>query len=181
MIILDTETTGLGIPSVAPLAQQPRVWEIAAFKVDDKTLKQTGTLTLAINPQCIIPPEVVKICHLDAKSLKSLESAPTFIEVYQEVADFFLGEKIMVAHNLPYDALMLYYELLRIEKQCAFPWPFEHICTVELTYHLKNKRQKLTDLYEHCTKKKLDQEHRGLADVEALYEVVKWCRKNKLL
>ena len=181
MIIWDTETTGLGIPSVAPLTQQPKVWEIGAFKVDDKTLKKVAELNILVNPQGLIPPEVVKICHLDATKLKAIEKAPTFMEVYQDVADFFLGERVMVAHNLPYDTLMLYYELLRIEKQCAFPWPFEHICTIELTYHLKNKRQKLTELYEHCTGKKLDQEHRGLADVEALYGVVKWCRKNKLM
>lgn len=176
VIIFDTETTGLPKASAAPLNLQPQIIEFAAVKVD-KNLKVKKRIEFLIKPVAPLEPIITKITGLTDKDLADkLE----FIDHYPALCDFFLGEKEMLAHNVEFDRRLLEFDLLRIGKQCNFPWPIRHICTVEATFHLENKRLKLVELYEKATGAPLAQTHRAMDDVEALLECVRWCVAEKI-
>lgn len=174
MIIFDTETTSLLMPEVAELSTQPHIVEIAALKLDNKYREVGRYKTLVLPAVPLNEEEHKKITGL---TNADLETAPTFLEIYPHLADFFIGQDTIIAHNLEFDKGMLVAELRRIGKEFAFPYPPEQICTVNLTKHLKGHRLKLTELYEIKIGKPLKQLHRAMSDVEALTEIV---RKMKL-
>jgi DNA polymerase-3 subunit alpha (Gram-positive type) len=176
-VIWDTETTGLLQPT--RLAEkQPKIIEIFCLKVDDESLEEVDTLSTLINPQKSISEKITEITGITDKDV---EDKPAFVSVYPKLAEFFLGEKTMVAHNLTFDRDMLHYELVRMGKDRAFPWPPEQICTVEQTMQVKGFRLKLADLYEHCFGEKFDDAHRAEADVRALYRIFKHLRGSNML
>ena len=169
MIVLDTETTGLIQPEISELAAQPRIVELAMIKVDDN-LKEVARYESMFNPKRQMPDDASKISGIRSKDLKD---KPEFVAELPRITEFFLGERILVAHNAPFDVQMIAYELKRIDRICRFPWPPEHWCTVEMTYHIKNRMMKLTELYQHVLGRQLEQKHRAMADVEALLEVLR--------
>lgn len=170
MIIFDTETTELLKPEVADLNIQPHMIEIAMVKLgaDYEVLDQYEAL---LNPGVPIDEKTHK--RITGLTEAELADKPLFIELYDEIVEFFLGESILIAHNLQFDLGVLVAELRRTGKEYAFPYPSNQLCTVNLTKHLKGRRLKLTELYEIKTKKKLEQKHRALSDVEALVEIVR--------
>lgn len=179
MIVFDNETTGLSKPIACPLNEQPQIIEFAAIKLDDKSLKERGRMTFLCNPGIPLPAEITKITGLKDKDLAD---KPPFVNFYPSMADFYLGERFLVAHNLDFDRSMLTFELQRIDKLTQFPWPPKHICTVEKSYYIKNKRLKQTDLYEIAMGKgKTYKAHRAMDDVEALCDIIRWLRKEKAL
>lgn len=87
------------------------------------------------------------------------------------MAEFFLGEKEMVAHNLPFDAAMLLFELRRCQAEIRFPWPMIHTDTIQLAMpHYKGKFMKLTDLHDELVGP-YEQKHRALDDCYCLKRV----------
>ncbi len=177
MIILDTETTNLAAPEAAPIEQQPWVTEFAAIKVDDK-LKEVERLEFLCRPKVPIPAEAVQITGITNEMVKD---KPPFSAFVPRLIDFFLGERCMVAHNMSYDATVLRHELNRLGRVTAFPWPPVQICTVEQTLSIKGFRINLGDLHLELTGKPHKDAHRAMADVEALYRVVKELRKRKVM
>lgn len=172
MIILDTETTDLLKPDIADLASQPHIIEIAMIKVHPhQDWKEVDRYTALLQPPIPIDEEAHK--KITGLTNADLEGMPTFLELYDEISFFMLGEGILVAHNLPFDRGVLVCELRRIGKEYAFPYPYKQICTVDRTKHLKGHRLKLIDLYELKMGKKLAQTHRAMDDAEALLEIVK--------
>lgn len=171
MIILDTETTGLVQPSVAGLAAQPSIIDFYALKVDLRDMSVVGELELLCKPPQPIDAVITKITGLSNADLDGLEP---FGAHFDEVAQLFIGESEVVAHNCQFDMSLLEFEMQRIGKGFMFPWPVRRCCTVEATYHILNRRMKLTELYEHALGRPLEQKHRARADVEALWEVVQW-------
>ena len=145
IILLDFETTGLILPSSSDLALQPRIIEIGAIKVSDKgsVVAELGEL---IDPRQEISPEITKITGIKPDELKGKR---TIEEVIPELADFFLGAHTLVAHNVAFDRDVLYFELLRTGWERRFPFPPNQVCTVDSTMHIKGRRMKLTELYEH--------------------------------
>jgi DNA polymerase III epsilon subunit-like protein len=174
MILLDTETTGLTEISVAPLDSQPRVLELFARRVDDQTLETQSELHFMCSPGIPIPEKVTQITGITDDMVKGERR---FAAHYLELAQFFLGETILVAHNLPYDRTVLLHELTRIDKITQFPWPYVHICTVERSQDLTNKYLTLTNLYIHYYGTDPHQLHRGAGDVDILHAVVRAMRK----
>lgn len=172
MIIWDNETTGLVGPSPIPTDRQPRIIELCAIKLDDKTLKEKGVIDVLIHPGIKLPEIITTITGIRDEDL--IGKLP-FKAHADEVADFFLGERYSVAHNNDADTNFLYYELVRLGRQNAFPWPPRRICTVEKTVCIKGHRLKLGELYELATGKKLEGAHRAINDVRALCESVRWC------
>lgn len=181
MIILDTETTNLIKNSIQPLAQQPRIVELTALKLDPLTLDEIDHLTFRANPGVPMNPEAVKITGItDA----DLAKETPFVTYITSLARFVCGSLALVAHNLSYDRDMLAMELARADRQYRFPWPPEHICTVEATTHLQGKRFNLEDLYAVATGRKMSDvytAHRSLDDCRALAEIVRWLRKEGLI
>lgn len=161
-----------------PLNQQPSIVELAAVKLDDQTLDQVAELSFLCKPPTAIEPDAFKASGI---TMESLADKPPFVHFLPAVAEFFCGERVLVAHNAEFDRKLLMFELQRVGKMCNFPWPYVHVCTVEATFHLRGHRLKLTELYEHALNKKLDQKHRALDDVYALADVVRWARQEGLL
>lgn len=169
MILFDTETTDLLKPDIADLSAQPHIIEVAMIKLDDSTYEEVDRYQALIHPGVPLDEEVHR--SISGLTNADLADSPTFLELYEEVCEFYRGETKWVAHNLGFDRGVLVCELRRIGKEFAFPYPTDQICTVERTRHMKGRRMKLTELYEELTGHKLDQKHRAMSDAEALVEI----------
>lgn len=179
LIIFDTETTGFVQPDRTPLEKQPQIIEYAAIKVDAETLEEKDRLEFLCNPGKKLPDEIVKITGITDKQL--VDEKP-FTAYYPELVKFHLGVPSFLAHNVAFDRDMLRIELQRMGKILNFPWPARHICTVEKSFPLLQRRQKLGELYYVASEgKKLDGAHRAMIDVEGLLVVVKWLRTKGLV
>jgi len=171
MIVLDTETTGLLKPSASDIDEQPRITEIYACKVD-RDFNFISEINTLVNPMVPIPEDVVEMTGITDEMVAN---APTFPLIYDELCDFFLGEEIAVAHNASYDMNVIRWELTRYGKEIHFPWPRRHICTVEDSFVIKNKRLNLSKLHEMATGRPHDQgAHRAKHDVMALVRCFNW-------
>ena len=177
MIIIDTETTGLPQPSVAGLDAQPSIIDFYAMKVDLRDMSIIGEVEFLCKPPNPIDAVITKITGLYNSDLDGLEP---FGAHFEEVAQLFVGETEVVAHNCQFDMGLLEFEMARLGKSTLFPWPMRRCCTVEATYHLNNRRMKLTELYQHAVGRPLEQKHRARADVEALWEVVQWMYRERM-
>jgi DNA polymerase III subunit epsilon len=178
VIILDNETTDLTAPDAAPIEQQPYITEFAGIKLDDKTLKEVARFTFLCKPKILIPAKAVEITGI---TNQMVAGCPPFVKFLPEFTEFFIGERIVVAHNLAYDIAVIKYELQRLNRVTAFPWPPRQICTVELTVPMKGYRMNLGDLHLELTGKPHKDAHRAMADVEGLVNIVQVLRKKGLL
>lgn len=121
---------------------------------------------------------ITKITGLTDADLKG---KPKFITILAELQEIFHRARTMVAHNLPFDRSLLYFELQRIGRECQFPWPTRHICTVEASMSIKGHRLKLQELFEIATGRPANQTHRAMGDVELLLDAVKYLRNKKMI
>lgn len=170
MIILDTETTGLLLPQALTADKQPRIIDLACVQLDPYTGEEVNRFETLLNPDQPITDEITRITgYTDA----DVRAAPRFADVLPGLVEFFLGENSFLAHNLPFDKGMLYWELVRVDAVTAFPWPGRQFCTVQLYVDEFGKFPKLTQLYERKLGRPLDQKHTAMADVEALVEIVR--------
>ena len=172
MIFFDLETTGLPKAEGSDLDMQPKIIEFGAIKLDEG-LVESDRIEFLCNPGYPLEPIITKITGIKDEDLK--DEKP-FIANYQRVCEFFLGEKTVVAHNLPFDRKILKFELERLDKLTKFPWPYEHICTVEIGEGVWGKKRKLGDIYAEISGKKIEGAHRSTADIEAMIEIFKWYR-----
>lgn len=179
MILFDTETTNLCGPDGLPLEKQNRIIELAAVKLDPRTLKETDSLNFLVNPGIAIPPESTKSHgYVDA----DVAGLPPFAARWLEVAKFFLGEQIAGAHNCDFDCRVLELELARLGKVTSFPWPLYRLCTVEASCHIHNRRLKLGELYGLATGGgKIQGAHKALNDTRALAVCVRWMKDKKMI
>jgi DNA polymerase III epsilon subunit-like protein len=167
--LFDTETTGLLLPEGAPLANQPRIIEFAAIKINPQ-LEEVGRLEFMCNPGLPLPAIITKITGITDKDLYGKLMFDHYIS---DLIDFFSDVDIVVAHNVNYDMGMLSNELRRNNSFDKFPWPSTNICTIEATYHIHNRRMKLEQAYEHFCNKPVINKHRAMGDVETLLELTK--------
>jgi len=173
IISFDTETTGLLKPEENPVSEQPRIIEFAAMKFD-----QSGNLLdqieLLINPGIQLPPVITKIT---GKTDRDLQDKPSFVEVFSDIASFFVGADILTAHNLAFDRDLLANELLRIDRVFNFPFAPMQICTVKSTLQLQGYRLNLTKLHNYLFGCDFVDAHSALGDVKAqsrcFFELVK--------
>lgn len=177
-IIFDTETTGLVKPMATPIEDQPQIIEFAAIKVDFDTLEEISRLEFLVNPKTELPEVIVKITGITDEKLS--DEKP-FIAHLDDLSHFFLGAEVLVAHNLAFDTSLLRFELTRIGCEFKFPWPPTQICTVEASFSINNRRMRLCQLHELAEGAEHKDAHRAMADVEALYRVIKYMRKEGLL
>ncbi len=163
IIITDTETTGLLKPIPTKIEKQPFITEIYAVRIspDFKFVSEVDTL---IKPPIPISEEITKITGISDDTVKD---APSFFQVYDELYNLFEGCRYLVGQNIEFDVGMIYHELFRHNFERKFPWPKHHICTIESSYHYKNKRLKLADLHEVLFKKGFKDAHRAKSDVMA--------------
>lgn len=168
-LVYDNETTGLLKPQVSDLSQQPKIIEFAVVCID-QSYERISEHSWLIYPGEEITPEITKITGLTNADLLG---KPRFIEVLPEIEDVFIGKHRLMAHNLPFDMGMLTNELTRVNRQFAFPYPPNQLCTVQLGADLiYGRRAKMTELYQDTMGKPLAQTHRALDDVNALVEII---------
>lgn len=173
-ILFDTETTGLLQPSINDISAQPYIVEFYAVKIDDD-FNVLGEFETYIKPPIMIPPEVSKIHGVDDAKVSK---APAFSDIASDLCNFFVGVDNLVAHNLPYDRSMLANELLRCDMVLKFPWPPNHICTIEKSMWIEQRRMNLSKLHEHCVGKPHENAHTAKADVFALVRCYHWLLEN---
>ena len=178
MIILDTETTGFTRPEVIQVEHQPEIIEFAAVRVNEHLIIEQEISFLCRPRNLPLTAEVIRATGIMTEML--LHAAP-FSRHVHELTQFFLGEETMVAHNCSFDRDVLAYELKRVERLTRFPWPWNHIDTVELTMDIpaerkKSPRLKLSELYFALTGLTPVVKHRALDDVKTLLECVRALR-----
>lgn len=181
-IVFDTETTGLEKPEPVELYKHPFMIEIYCQKI--RFDKDNDIIILGEFESLVKPPVPVsdKITEITSITNDMLRKAPTFIEIYDELCRFFLGTTYMVAHNCSFDMGIIRDELKRHDKEYHFPWPKEHICTVERTECITNKRLNLKTLYQIATgKDSFPNAHRAKGDVIPLVEILPWLKENNFL
>lgn len=166
MIFFDLETTGLTAPSNSNPAVQPRIIEIGAIKVDEQ-FNEVAVFHEVIDPETLLTEEITRITGLQQRDV---EGQRPFCVAVADVAEFFVGERWLVGHNLEFDLTVLHHELRRVGWERRFPYPPAQSCTIDGTMHLKGYRLKLTELYELLHKEPLHQTHRALDDVRALVQ-----------
>ena len=172
MIVFDLETTGLPKAEGSDLDMQPRIIEFGAIKLNDK-LEEIDRIEFFCNPGHPLDPVITKITGITDEMLK--DEKP-FIANYYRLCEFFLGCDTMVAHNLPFDRKVLKFDLERIDKVLHFPWPYWHICTVEVGESVWGKKRKLGDIHKEVTGEEIKDAHRSVNDVEATIKILKWYR-----
>lgn len=173
MIVFDTETTGLPVAMNMPLDRQPHIIEFAAIKLDDDTLEEKDRIEFLCKPPISIPPIITNITGITDDKLKDEKPFSAYMK---PLVNFFIGEKVLIAHNIDFDRKLLMFELSRMGMMTNFPWPPIHICTVEKTTFIKGHRLKLGELYEIATGNKIKDAHRAMNDVEALCASIAWLK-----
>jgi DNA polymerase III epsilon subunit-like protein len=171
-IIFDTETTGLIKPSATDINQQPYITELYALKVQhtDEGIVVIGEFESLFKVPVKLSDVITKITGL---TNADLEHSPEFKDETDNLAKFFTGSDRLVAHNLAFDRSMLANELLRCDKILNFPWPREHICTVERSIYIEQRRMSLTRLHEHFFNEPFADAHRAKNDVIPLFRCYK--------
>ena len=163
IVVFDTETTGLTKPIPTDLIFQPFMTEIFCFKLD-QDFDKLGEFESMVKPPIPISPEITKITGITDKDV---ENAPSFFEIYDDLYEFFSDVDIVVGHNVAFDIDIIHYELMRHDLDKKFCYPKRHICTVESSHHLENKRLNLQKLHEKLFGVGFDGGHRARNDVMA--------------
>lgn len=170
--IFDTETTGLIKPKASDIKEQPYITEIYCLKVkqEGNDFEVIGEFESLIKPPVPLSEEITRITGLTDHDLKD---SPSFAKIAKELAEFHTGVDRMVAHNLAFDRSMLANELVRCGKVLNFPWPVQHVCTVEKTMHIEQRRLSLTKLHQELFGEDFPDAHRAKNDVLPLYRCYK--------
>lgn len=149
-------------------SQQPYIIELCM-------ISGSNVLQSMVRPPIPISEEITKITGIRPEDVVG---APTFGQLYKRIAAFCLGAETWVAHNIEFDANVMWDELTRIGMERRFPWPLEYCCTLERARLLppdqRPAKNTLSALYEHVTGNKLEGAHRAEVDVRALIEVYDW-------
>jgi len=179
-IVLDCETTGLLKNPLAPLADQPAVYEFFALILerDDETGEwhELDNIHALMNPGKHIP-QPGDIENGRALTMKNAPGAitgftdemvahnPFFADWFEAIEYEIRYADVVIAHNANYDISVLNYEAERIGK--TFEWPSKIVCTVEATTHFHGARMRLGDLYYFLFNEVLEKAHSAEADVRA--------------
>jgi len=123
-----------------------------------------------LKPPQLVTAEITRITGIDNGMLENKKSFPA---VYHDLAKFFHGSHRMVAHNMAFDRQMLANELMRLGKEYHFPWPIQHICTIEKSGHYENRRLNLQKLHERFFGTSFPDAHRAKNDVMPMYRCYK--------
>lgn len=155
-VVLDVETTG-------GLAQRDRITEVGAVKVQRGVA--VDRFSSLINPERRIPRQIVELTGItDAM----VSNAPKFSDVAPALRDF-IGDAILVGHNVSFDYGFLREEFWRLGSPFSVP----SMCTrVEIRRHFPNLGSyALGELCRHF-EIALEQHHRALCDAEATVQLL---------
>ena len=156
-IVTDTETTGLN-PS------NNRIIEIGAVKVLDGQV--VDRFSQLINPGCAIPHRISRLTGITTAMVYDKPSAGEVLPHYLK----FLGDGVLVAHNLAFDMRFLNAELRRWNGSIISN---KSLCTVRLARRLlSGLRSKSLSSLAHFYGIQIRDRHRALGDAEATASVL---------
>jgi len=161
-VLFDTETTGLIDNHVVKLKDQAHVIEFYGCKADLETGEVLEEVDHLIKPPIAIPKEIVEITGITDEMVAD---APTFGEICPIIIQLIESARVLVAHNLSFDAEIIDIECERRRQRVNWP---KKICTVEATEWVRGYRLNLSALHELLIGEKFDGAHRAKADVMAL-------------
>lgn len=122
IVVLDTETTGL--------SNNDRIIEISMLKVENGKIKDRFSTLVA--PGMPISQKIVKITGITNEMLE--KSKP--ISNYQKQIKSFIGDNIIVGHNLPFDLRFLNRELNeRLNNRTIDTLKISHEILPNLSHH----------------------------------------------
>lgn len=171
-LFFDTETTDLPNYKSPPGPHQPHVVQMAALLIDGDTEKSLVTL---IRPDgWKIAPEAQAV-HGITQERAAAEGMP----IAEAVAAFdaMLGQaKLVVAHNVKFDRLLMESEYLRLHRPIRWPRTFCTMLTCTDIVRLPtrwggHKWPTLDETYRHFFKRPLAGAHDALADVRACHDI----------
>lgn len=113
--VLDLETTG-GCPG------PDRITEVGLVLLDG-TL-EVGRFQSLVDPERGIPPFITRLTGIDEAMLRG---APTFHQIAESLLEM-LQDRVLVAHNVPFDYKFLKHELAR----CGLAYDPPRLCTVQV-------------------------------------------------
>ena len=147
--VLDFETTGTS-------GAKNRAIEIGIVKVKD--YKILDSFQTFINPGCSVP---YYITNLTGITNEDVHDAPFFEDITSQIVDF-IGDSILVAHNMPFDYSFLKNEFLRADLIVP---QNQTMCTLKLARKLypELKSKSLGNLVKHFGIKHKNV-HRALGD-----------------
>ena len=148
-VVVDLETTGGG-------TKNHRIIELGAVKIHNRKIIET--FETFINPERDIPDYVTKITGIN---IRMLEGAPRIQEVIPGFLRF-LGNHVLVAHNLSYDLGFMNASLFRMGYKHLYNLT---LCTLELSRLLlpEIKNHKLEDVTGYFNIQ-IARRHRALDD-----------------
>lgn len=157
IVVFDTETTGLA-PS------KDRIIELAAIRYTDG--KPVSRFHSYINPERPIPPDATKINGITDDMVADAPVIGAVLPAFDE----FIGDSILIAHNLEFDLRYIYYS-----GSCVFETKRKYIDTLEQSQKLLKKprdvdNHKLSTLCDYYGITIAGQ-HSALADVYATGEL----------
>lgn len=156
-VVVDTETTGTS-------ASMDRIIEIGAVKVlDGQVVDEFDQL---VNPGTLIPSRITRLTRITNGMVFGKpgidEVLPAFVE--------FLGDSVLVAHNLSFDMGFLNAELHRLDSH---PIDNTSLCTLRLARRLlKGLRSKGLSALAAFYGIEINGRHRALGDAKATAEIL---------
>jgi DNA polymerase III subunit epsilon len=157
LVVLDLETTGTW-------REKDRIVEIGMVKLLPDGARET--YLRRVNPGIPIPPEVSELIGITDDDVKD---APAFAEIAKEALDF-IGDSDIAGFNVErFDLPLLEREFAN--ANLTFDMESRSVYDAQKIYHLHEKRD-LTAAYEFYCRKKLENAHTALGDVEATLEIL---------
>jgi len=162
IIVFDTETTGLLGPMAMGVELQPHCIEFHGIKLND-SLEVIDTLSFRSKPPVPITEGASRVNGITNEMLVNEQP---FAHHFISLAKFFCGTETTVGHNIMFDKMILYWELVRLDMTLNFPWPMQAICTVETCQKQLGHRQTLADMHERLFGTNFTGAHTAMGDCE---------------
>ncbi|SHK13546.1 DEDD exonuclease domain-containing protein [Rhodothermus profundi] len=155
-VVVDTETTGS--------RDEDRIIEVGAVRVQGGQI--VDRFAQLINPGRSVPSFITRLTGITTAMLVGQPGAARVLPAFLE----FLGDGVLVAHNLAFDKKMLTAELRRL----GLPWPGNPtLCTLRLARRLlPGLPAKGLDGLIRFFQITVTHRHRALADAEATAQVL---------
>lgn len=162
IIVFDTETTGLLGPMAMGVELQPCMIEFHGIKLSFE-LEVIDTLSFRCKPPVPISEGASRVNGI---TNDMLVDAKPFAYYFNGLAEFFTGSLLAVGHNVMFDKVVLFWELVRLGMTLNFPWPYKSICTAETCMKQLGHRQTLTDMHERLFGRGFEGAHTASGDCE---------------
>jgi DNA polymerase-3 subunit epsilon len=191
ILFYDTETDGLvhpGLPEDHP--SQPHLVQLGCVLADESGA-EWASVELIVRPDGYVIPDGAARVHGITTDLARAAGVPLMLAVATFTNLRALAHKV-VAHNHPFDDLVMRAALYRTGRKPANPGPTERVCTMELAAPVcaipptdrmraagftKYKPPSLMEAHRHLLGEEFQGAHGALADARACMRVFQALKK----